>query len=104
SLKGEHRRVDLPMDIQATAFQWRVWEEVRRLPFCSTPSYQEIAKANGKPNAVLGGPGACASNGLALAIPCPRVCREARSLGGYRWGLERKRQLLEKEKSADYAH
>lgn len=100
TLKGE-RRVDLPMDIQATAFQWRVWEELRRIPFGSTRSYQEIAKAIGKPNAVRAVARACASNRLALVIPCHRVIREDKSLGGYRWGLERKRELLALELSSD---
>ena len=103
SLKGEQRRVDLPTDIQATAFQWRVWEELRRIPFGSTRSYQEIAKAIGKPNAVRAVARACATNRLALVIPCHRVIRADKSLGGYRWGLARKRKLLEKEQSADYA-
>lgn len=97
SLKGEHRRVELPMDIQATAFQWRVWEELRRIPFGSTRSYQEIAKAIGKPNAVRAVARACASNRLALVIPCHRVIRGDKSLGGYRWGLDRKEQLLQRE-------
>src|ERR1043165_829956 len=97
SLRCEHRRVELPLDIQATAFQWRVWEELRRIPFGSTRSYQEIAKAIGKPNAVRAVASACASNRLALVIPCPRGIREDRSLGGYRWGVERKRKLLDKE-------
>ena len=85
------------MDIQATAFQWRVWEELRRIPFGSTRSYQEIAKAIGKPNAVRAVARACASNRLALVIPCHRVIREDRSLGGYRWGLARKEKLLRRE-------
>src|SRR5215813_10538072 len=97
SLKGEHRRVELPMDVQATAFQWRVWEELRRIPFGSTRSYQEIAKAIGKPNAVRAVARACASNRLALVIPCHRVIRENREMGGYRWGVERKKQLLREE-------
>ena len=97
SLKGEQRRVDLPMDVQATAFQWRVWEELRRIPFGSTRSYQEIAKAIGKPNAVRAVARACASNRLALVIPCHRVIREDKSLGGYRWGIDRKKELLEQE-------
>ena len=97
SLSGQARRVDLPMDIQATAFQWRVWEELRRIPFGSTRSYQEIAKAIGKPNAVRAVARACASNRLALVIPCHRVIREDQSLGGYRWGIERKQKLLVQE-------
>jgi AraC family transcriptional regulator of adaptative response/methylated-DNA-[protein]-cysteine methyltransferase len=97
SLKGEQPRVDLPLDIQATAFQWRVWEELRRIPFGSTRSYQEIAKAIGKPNAVRAVARACASNRLALVIPCHRVIREDKSLGGYRWGIQRKKDLLKQE-------
>jgi AraC family transcriptional regulator of adaptative response/methylated-DNA-[protein]-cysteine methyltransferase len=98
SLNGKTRKIELPLDIQATAFQWRVWEELRRIPFGSTRSYQEIAKAIGKPNAVRAVARACASNRLALVIPCHRVIREDKSLGGYRWGLERKQELLKQER------
>jgi len=97
SLNGVTRRIDLPTDVQATAFQMRVWEELRRIPFGSTRSYQEIARAIGKPNAVRAVARACASNRLALVIPCHRVIREDKSLGGYRWGLDRKRKILEYE-------
>ncbi len=97
SFKGERRPLDLPMDIQATAFQWRVWEELRRIPFGSTRSYQEIAKAIGKPNAVRAVARACASNRLALVIPCHRVIRQSGELGGYRWGIQRKKKLLQRE-------
>ncbi len=103
SLSGVARQIDLPMDVQATAFQIRVWQELQRIPYGSTRSYQEIAKAIGKPNAIRAVARACASNRLALVIPCHRVIREDKSLGGYRWGLERKRRLLQKEESADYA-
>jgi AraC family transcriptional regulator of adaptative response/methylated-DNA-[protein]-cysteine methyltransferase len=103
SLNGSSRTIDLPMDLQATAFQIRVWEELRRIPYGSTRSYQEIAKAIGKPNAVRAVANACAGNHLALVIPCHRVIREDRSLGGYRWGLERKKKLIQREQSADYA-
>jgi AraC family transcriptional regulator of adaptative response/methylated-DNA-[protein]-cysteine methyltransferase len=98
SLNENTRRIDLPMDIQATSFQIRVWEELRRIPYGSTRSYQEIAKAIGKPKAVRAVANACASNHLALVIPCHRVIREDRSLGGYRWGLERKQKLLVRER------
>jgi len=97
SFSGHPRQIDLPMDLQATAFQWRVWEELQRIPFGSTRSYQEIAKAIGRPNAVRAVARACASNRLALIIPCHRVIREDKNLGGYRWGLERKKRLLESE-------
>ena len=97
-INGQKASIDLPLDIQATAFQWRVWEELRRIPLGSTRSYQEIAAAIGKPKAVRAVAGACASNHLAVVIPCHRVIREDKHLGGYRWGLERKRTLLEREK------
>ena len=97
-LDGKTPRVDLPLDLQATAFQWRVWEELRAIPLGETRSYQEIAKAIGKPKAVRAVAGACAGNHVALVIPCHRVIREDQSLGGYRWGLERKEKLLERER------
>ena len=97
-LEGAEPHLDLPLDIQATAFQWRVWEELRQIPFGSTRSYQEIAKAIGKPNAVRAVARACASNHAALIIPCHRVIRGDKSLGGYRWGLERKKKLLQSER------
>src|SRR5712664_191959 len=96
-LTGKSPRIDLPLDIQATAFQWRVWEELQRIPLGATRSYQEIAKAIGKPKAVRAVAGACAGNHVALVIPCHRVIREDQSLGGYRWGLERKKILLKYE-------
>src|SRR5213080_841855 len=96
-LNGQTPRVDLPLDLQATAFQWRVWEELRRIPLGETRSYQQIANAIGKPKAVRAVARACASNHTALVIPCHRVIRGDKSLGGYRWGLERKRKLLETE-------
>lgn len=97
-LSGNHGPIDLPLDIQATAFQWRVWEELRQIPFGITRSYQEIAKAIGNPKAVRAVARACASNRAALVIPCHRVVREDKSLGGYRWGVDRKQQLLELER------
>ncbi|HYX28865.1 MAG TPA: bifunctional DNA-binding transcriptional regulator/O6-methylguanine-DNA methyltransferase Ada [Pyrinomonadaceae bacterium] len=101
-LHGRSSRIDLPLDIQATAFQIRVWQELQRIPLGETQSYQQIAAAIGKPKAVRAVARACASNHVALVIPCHRVIREDKSLGGYRWGLERKRKLLQREKSADY--
>jgi AraC family transcriptional regulator of adaptative response/methylated-DNA-[protein]-cysteine methyltransferase len=97
NLNGKTSRIDLPLDLQATAFQWRVWEELRRIPFGATRSYQEIAQAIGKPKAVRAVARACASNHAALVIPCHRVIREDKSLGGYRWGIERKQKLLARE-------
>src|SRR5713226_3568640 len=95
--KGQIPRVDLPLDLQATAFQWRVWEELRRIPLGETRSYQDIAKAIGRPKAVRAVASACAGNHVAVVIPCHRVIRGDQSLGGYRWGLERKQKLLERE-------
>jgi len=97
-LSGKSPRIDLPLDIQATAFQWRVWEELQRVPLGETRSYQEIANAIGRPKAVRAVAGACAGNHVALVIPCHRVIREDKALGGYRWGLKRKKALLENEK------
>ncbi len=96
-LSGKTPRIDLPLDIQATAFQWRVWEELQRIPLGATRSYQEIAKAIGNPKAVRAVASACAGNHVALVIPCHRVIREDKTLGGYRWGLERKKELLKRE-------
>ena len=99
-VNGKSSRIDLPLDIQATAFQWSVWEELRRIPLGDTRSYQEIAKSIGKPKAVRAVASACAGNHVALVIPCHRVIREDKNLGGYRWGLERKRNLLERERQS----
>jgi AraC family transcriptional regulator of adaptative response/methylated-DNA-[protein]-cysteine methyltransferase len=98
-IAGKSPHADLPLDIQATAFQWQVWEELRRIPLGETRSYQEIAAAIGKPKAVRAVASACAGNHVALVIPCHRVIRGDKSLGGYRWGLERKQKLLQNEKS-----
>ena len=96
-IAGKTPNVDLPLDIQATAFQWQVWEELQRIPLGETRSYQEIAAAIQKPKAVRAVARACASNHAALVIPCHRVIREDKSLGGYRWGLKRKEELLKRE-------
>src|SRR5437870_3634568 len=90
-------RIDLPLDIRATAFQWRVWDELRQIPLGATRSYHQIANAIANPKAVRAVARACASNHAALVIPCHRVIREDKEPGGYRWGLERKRKLLETE-------
>ena len=97
-LAGKQPHLDLPLDIQATAFQWQVWEQLRAIPYGKTRSYGDVAKAMGQPKAVRAVARACASNRVALVIPCHRVIREDKSLGGYRWGLDRKRKLLEQER------
>jgi AraC family transcriptional regulator of adaptative response/methylated-DNA-[protein]-cysteine methyltransferase len=87
----------LPIDIRATAFQWRVWEALRAIPYGQTRSYSEIARAIGQPQARRAVAQACKQNPVPLIIPCHRVVRDDGSLGGYRWGAERKQHLLEKE-------
>jgi len=88
---------ELPLDINATAFQWRVWQELLRIPAGATRSYGEVARALGRPSAARAVARACASNPVALVIPCHRVVAGDGSLGGYRWGAERKKRLLERE-------
>ena len=92
--------LDLPLDIRGTAFQQRVWQALREIPAGQTASYTDIANRIGSPNAVRAVAQACAANALAVAIPCHRVVRNDGSLSGYRWGVERKRALLEKEAHA----
>ncbi|QAU33335.1 bifunctional DNA-binding transcriptional regulator/O6-methylguanine-DNA methyltransferase Ada [Janthinobacterium sp. 17J80-10] len=89
----------LPLDIRGTAFQQRVWQALRAIPAGATATYTEIAQRIGAPTAVRAVAGACAANALAVAIPCHRVVRSDGSLSGYRWGIERKRALLDKEKA-----
>ena len=91
------QRLDLPLDIRGTAFQQRVWQALRDIPPGRTASYAEIARAVGQPKAVRAVAQACAANPLAVAIPCHRVVRTDGGLSGYRWGVERKRELLERE-------
>jgi len=95
-LDGESA-VALPLDIQATAFQRRVWEALRAIPRGATKSYSKIAADIGQPKAARAVARACATNPVAVAIPCHRVVREDGDLGGYRWGLERKKKLLAME-------
>ncbi|CNI13091.1 bifunctional DNA-binding transcriptional regulator/O6-methylguanine-DNA methyltransferase Ada [Yersinia pekkanenii] len=89
--------LDLPLDIRGTAFQQRVWQALREIPAGETASYGDIATKIGSPKAVRAVASACAANILAVAIPCHRVIRQDGALSGYRWGVERKQQLLEKE-------
>jgi len=96
-LGGNPAQPDLPLDIQATAFQRLVWEHLRTIPRGQTESYSEVARSVGRPKAVRAVARACASNPVAVAIPCHRVVREDGALGGYRWGIARKEKLLEME-------
>jgi AraC family transcriptional regulator of adaptative response/methylated-DNA-[protein]-cysteine methyltransferase len=96
-LEGREPHLDLPLDIRATAFQRRVWQELQRIPFGETRTYTHVAKAIGQPKATRAVARACATNPAALVIPCHRVVREDGEIGGYRWGVERKEWLLKKE-------
>jgi AraC family transcriptional regulator of adaptative response/methylated-DNA-[protein]-cysteine methyltransferase len=98
-LEGRVRQVDLPLDVAGTPFQQQVWTELRRIPFGEMRSYQELAVTIGRPTAARAVARACASNRVAVVIPCHRVVRGTGALGGYRWGLERKRKLLETERA-----
>ena len=96
-MSGREPHGTLPLDIRATAFQRRVWTYLQSIPFGATRSYVEVAKAIGQPTASRAVARACATNPVAVAIPCHRVVREDGSISGYRWGVERKKALLEME-------
>lgn len=97
-VEAPQRGLSLPLDVRGTAFQQRVWQALRAIPAGSTVSYAELAQRIGAPSAVRAVAGACAANAIAVAIPCHRVVRTDGSLSGYRWGVERKRALLIREK------
>ena len=99
-MHGRDLDSSLPLDIRATAFQRRVWAYLQSIPFGSTRSYSQVAKAIGQPSACRAVARACATNPVAVAIPCHRVVREDGSMGGYRWGLEVKKQLLTMERQS----
>ena len=99
-LHGQDAHPSLPLDIRATAFQRRVWEYLQKIPRGETRSYSEVAKKIGMPKATRAVARACATNPVAVVIPCHRVVREDGESGGYRWGMERKEQLLAMEKGA----
>lgn len=96
-LSGRRPRLDLPIDVQATAFQWQVWTALAAIPRGETRSYADVATAIGRPRAVRAVARACATNPVALAIPCHRVVPSEGGTGGYRWGKARKQALLKKE-------
>jgi len=99
-VEGNAPRRGLPLDLQATAFQRRVWQELQRIPRGTTRTYSQIARAVGKPRAVRAVARACATNPVSIVVPCHRVVRADESLAGYRWGLWRKQRLLERESAA----
>lgn len=99
-LRGREPHLNLPTDVRATAFQRRVWEELRKIPYGATRTYSEVARAIGKPSAVRAVARACAVNPTAVVVPCHRVVGKDGKLAGYRWGLNRKKALLETESAA----
>lgn len=98
-LEGWQPNLDLPLDIRATAFQLKVWQQLQKIPVGETRTYSDIAEAIGQPTANRAVANACGSNPVALVIPCHRIIRKDRGLGGYRWGISRKEALLEQEKT-----
>jgi AraC family transcriptional regulator of adaptative response/methylated-DNA-[protein]-cysteine methyltransferase len=100
-VKGKQPRVDLPLDVQATAFQWQVWTALAAIPSGTTCSYSDVAAAIGRPGAARAVARACATNPVAIVIPCHRVVPGQGGTGGYRWGGERKKALLRKEQLAN---
>src|SRR5215471_11999455 len=96
-LRGEDTTIALPLDVRATAIQKKVWDELRRIPRGETRSYSDVARAIGDETAVRAVARACASNPVAIAVPCHRVVRSDGDISGYRWGVERKKKLLEQE-------
>lgn len=99
-LRGIEPRLDLPLDVRGTAFQLIVWRYLQKVPYGEVRSYAEVAEAIGKPGAARAVAKACATNSVALLIPCHRVVRGTGELGGYRWGMQRKRVLLDTERAA----
>ncbi len=97
-LKGSHPQLNLPLDVQATAFQRRVWEELKKIPYGATRSYSQVARAIGRPKATRAVARACATNPVSIVVPCHRVVREDGHLAGYRWGLAKKTALLAHER------
>jgi AraC family transcriptional regulator of adaptative response/methylated-DNA-[protein]-cysteine methyltransferase len=97
--EGQEPRLELPLDLQATAFQRRVWQELQRIPRGRTRTYSQVARSLGQPKAVRAVARACATNPVSIVVPCHRVIREDGALAGYRWGLSRKEQLLTKERA-----
>jgi len=98
-IEGHKTSPELPLDVKATTFQWQVWDKLRAIPYGETRSYAQVAKAIGQPTAVRAVARACATNPVALVIPCHRVLRQDGHLGGYRWGIERKEKLIAEEKA-----
>ncbi|MFL5566470.1 MAG: bifunctional DNA-binding transcriptional regulator/O6-methylguanine-DNA methyltransferase Ada [Gemmatimonadaceae bacterium] len=100
AVDAKRTQPEVPIDVEASAFRWKVWRELQKIPFGETRSYSEIASAIGSPKSTRAVASACAKNPIAVIVPCHRVVQQSGALGGYRWGIERKRRLLEKEHAA----
>ena len=100
-VEGNPPRIELPLDLQATAFQRRVWQELQKIPRGTTRTYTQVARSLGNPKAVRAVARACATNPVSIVVPCHRVIRGDGTLAGYRWGLSRKEQLLAQERATD---
>lgn len=98
-IDGNQSHIDLPLDIRGTTFQKQVWEALQKITYGETCTYKDIANQINKPKSVRAVANACGANPTALIVPCHRVVKNDGSLGGYRWGIERKRKLLNSEKS-----
>jgi len=96
-IEGRPTGAELPLDVQGTAFQRRVWQELQRIPRGSTRTYAQVAQSLGQPKAVRAVARACATNPVSIVVPCHRVIRGDGSLAGYRWGLNRKQKLIDSE-------
>jgi AraC family transcriptional regulator of adaptative response/methylated-DNA-[protein]-cysteine methyltransferase len=99
-LRGGEKHLDLPLDVEATAFQRRVWQELQKIPYGTTKTYTQVAKALGQPTAARAVARACATNPVSIVVPCHRVVRASGQLADYRWGLDRKRALIEQERKS----
>lgn len=99
-LRQEQMRLDIPLDVRGTAFQWKVWKYLQSIPYGELRSYAEVAEGIGNPKAIRAVGSACSANRVAIVIPCHRVIRGTGDLSGYRWGLERKRVLIDAERAA----
>ena len=100
-IEGKQPSMELPLDLQATAFQRRVWQELQQIPRGKTRTYAEVARSLGQPRAVRAVASACARNPVSIVVPCHRVIRQDGALAGYRWGLSRKEKLLATERAAN---
>jgi AraC family transcriptional regulator of adaptative response/methylated-DNA-[protein]-cysteine methyltransferase len=96
-VNGSLPSLDLPIDVRATAFQWQVWRALQAIPYGETRTYADVARAVGRPTAARAVARACATNPVCLVVPCHRVVAAGGEAGGYRWGVDRKKRLLDRE-------